>query len=310
VNTVAAVKFMLSIIRKLFSNNSGAATPVGHTRQVDLSGNIFSFAMPEDFSRDMPADDLVEQLDINDLEKFNDPMYGNLIRRWWDIKDAGFFGKNLGTVMMDISVQRVPENRLKLVRNTPYNISDRLDFLLMIDESLHQRYDEFVEKTRGAGDGFEYYIMSFATLLGRDLNSAFRDNIFNQQKWTAYSVGAPLNQMIVGYVLPISDKVYLEVIFTYSPNKNVFPREFRDVAYQKTDLVENSMQLSYVKNNMFGDIVGRLWLNSETDDVMEKNRDILLIPLFGPNIYKELAGYKKLIAVANKTFNQMDDDDQ
>ena len=71
------------------------AAPTIYPRQVDLSGNIFHFAMPENFSKDMPAENMVEKLDIQDLEKFTDPEYGNIIRRWWDIKKPGFLEKKL-----------------------------------------------------------------------------------------------------------------------------------------------------------------------------------------------------------------------
>jgi len=43
--------------------------------------------MSEDFSKDMPAADMVKWLDINDLNKFDNPKYENLIRRWWNIKE-------------------------------------------------------------------------------------------------------------------------------------------------------------------------------------------------------------------------------
>jgi hypothetical protein len=249
-------------------------------------------------------------LDINDLEKFNDPLYGNLIRRWWDIKDAGFFGKKLGTVMMDISVQRVPENQLKFIHDKPYNMCDRLDLLLMLEESSHQRYDELIKQTKNSGDEFSYRIPDFAHLLGDELLTGYRDYIYNQQKWTGYSIFAPLYQLIVGLILPVNNQVYLEVMFTYSPNQNVFPQEFRDVAYEKMQLIEDSLNVDYAKNNVMNNIVGKLWLKKKNLDVMAQHRDILLIPLFGSNIYQELADQKQLIADANKTFNQMDDDDQ
>jgi len=37
--------------------------------------------------KDMPAADMVKWLDINDLNKFDNPKYENLIRRWWNIKE-------------------------------------------------------------------------------------------------------------------------------------------------------------------------------------------------------------------------------
>ena len=88
---------MFSTIRKLFTRSIAIDEPLGAKRTANLSGNYFSFAMPEDFSKDMPAEDLVENLDITDLKKFDKPEYGNLIKRWWDIREPGFFGKNLGS---------------------------------------------------------------------------------------------------------------------------------------------------------------------------------------------------------------------
>jgi hypothetical protein len=301
---------MFSLVSKLFGSGSSIATPVGQTRQVNLSGNIFSFSMPEDFSRDMPAEDLVEQLDINNLALFNNPEYGNLIQRWWDIKHAGFFGKKLGTVMMDISVQRVPENLKKRVHDKPYNIQDRLDFLLMIDDILHQRYGALVEEKKGAADGLAYYIMSFATLMGKELNSAFRDKNFNEKKWTAYSVGAPFNQIVIGSVIPVSKQVYLEVVFTYSPNQNILPMECINIAYEKTQLVEDSLTLNYGEGSSMADIVGSKWLKTTNDEVLEQHRNVLLVPLFGPDIHKRLAGQKKLMEEATKAFNQLEQDER
>jgi hypothetical protein len=301
---------MFSLVSKLFGGGSSIATPVGQTRQVNLSGNIFSFSMPEDFSRDMPAEDLVEQLDINNVALFNNPEYGNLIQRWWDIKHAGFFGKKLGSVMMDISVQRVPENLKKRVHDKPYNIQDRLDFLLMIDECLHSRYDILVEQTKSLDHSFSYTIPGLAYLLGKRICSEYRDKVFNEKKWISYSASAPFNQLIVGFMMPASEQVYLEVVFTYSPNQNVFPQEFRDVAYEKMQLIENSLALDYVEDNNMDDIIGVNWLKTTNDEVLEQNRDMLLVSLFGPDIHKRLAGQKKLIEEATKAFNQLEQDER
>jgi hypothetical protein len=81
---------MLSLLTGMFSKSAQAEKNMLHSRQIDISGNVFHFAMPEDFSNEMPAGDMVEVLDISDLSRFDDPQYGNLIRRWWDIKEPGW----------------------------------------------------------------------------------------------------------------------------------------------------------------------------------------------------------------------------
>ena len=300
---------MASFLSNLFGGRGSSDAPLGATRTVDLSGNKFSFAMPEDFSKDMPAENLVLHLDIYDLKKFDNPEYGNLIRRWWDVKEPGFFGKNLGIVMMDISVQRVPENTRKEIHSNEYVIDNRLDFLFLLDESLHQRYDALVEQTKGADPEFRYYIMDFATLMGDTLNSAYRDKVIDGKKWTAYSVGGPHSQMIVGYVLPLVKKLYIEVTFTYSPNHNVLPRYFFNTAYVKTNLIENSIRVEYEKANCLSAIVSsRAWLNTTNAQVMKSNKNELLVPLFGPDIYERLALQDQQVAELTKALAKLDDE--
>src|SRR5690606_14259000 len=71
---------MLTVLTGLFSSSPQAEEKKLRHHQINLSGNIFHFSMPEDFSRDMPAADIVESLDISDITKFDNPEYGNLIR--------------------------------------------------------------------------------------------------------------------------------------------------------------------------------------------------------------------------------------
>src|SRR5690606_17892925 len=120
------VFIMLTVLTGLFSSSPQAEEKKLRHHQINLSGNIFYFSMSEDFNRYMTAADIVEYLDISDITKFDNPEYGNLIRRWWDIKKPGWFGKQLGTVMMDISVQKVVSNKRNFLHSRPYDIKDRM----------------------------------------------------------------------------------------------------------------------------------------------------------------------------------------
>jgi hypothetical protein len=299
---------MPSFLSNIFNSASSLGTPVGAKRTVNLSGNYFSFSMPEDFSKDMPAEDLVESLAVTNLEKFNDSEYGNLIRRWWDIKKPGLFGKNIGIVMMDISVQRASDNKQLKIHDRAYNLSERLDLLLMIDDTLHQRYDELVAQTKGLDDGLSYYVGSFAQLLGKKIGTGFRDRIYNNQKWIGYSVLAPSNQLITGLVTPLTNQLYLEVMFTFSPNKNVLPREFREYAYQKIQIIEDSLRIDYAKENaILTTMKSKEWLTVTNDQVLQSNQELLLVPFFGPNIYKQLALHDQQVAEAMKVLARPDE---
>ena len=237
--------------------------------------------MPEDFSKDMPAGDMVEVLGISDLSRFDDPQYGNLIRRWWDIKEPGWFGKALGTVMFDLSVQRNFSNTQHLVHQRPYDTSDRLDFMMMLHDSYMQRYEPLNEALEeDAGLDISYY-SSFAVMIGDEVAALQRDAIFNQQKWTAYSIAAPRGELIVIYVIPLTTSVYLEASLTYSHNDNVSPLEFRrGQAFRKFEPMVESFKLDYVSKNSLKEVVGKEWLEQSTTDTVQQNPD-LLISVFG-----------------------------
>ncbi|MGQ9427677.1 hypothetical protein ACXYTJ_17105 [Gilvimarinus sp. F26214L] len=143
-------------------------------RSIDLSGNIFQFSLPEDFSRDMPAANMVERLDIRDRNNFDVPEYGNLMRRWWDIKEPGWFGKRLGTTMMDLSVQRVAANTQNILHERPYSIGNRLDFMLMLIDRFHQRYDSLNEEVE-TPEGDAAYHSSFVYMVGERIASTQRE---------------------------------------------------------------------------------------------------------------------------------------
>ncbi|EIK46029.1 hypothetical protein O59_000050 [Cellvibrio sp. BR] len=283
---------MMSGLSQLLGLTANAA-PTIYPRQVDLSGNIFHFAMPENFSKDMPAENMVEKLDIEDLKKFDNPEYGNIIRRWWDIKKPGFFGKELGTVMMDISVQRVPNNKKKLIHINAYNIANRLDFLLMINDTLHQRYDELNKNYRGQGGIDGDYSVDFCYLLGSEIESDYRDYNYNGQKWIGYTVTAPNAQLIVGLVTPVTQDTYIELVFTFSPNHDASPNEFLDVAHMTTQLIEDSLRVNYAANNPIKQVIENEWPNTTNNETLALHKDKLLIPLFGPNIYQRLEESQK-----------------
>jgi hypothetical protein len=303
---------MSSFLSNVFNRAGSVDAPLGATRTVNLSGNYFSFAMPEDFSKDMPAENLIESLDITDLTKFDNPEYGNLIRRWWDIREPGFFGKNLGTVMMHISVQRVPENKRKDIYDRPYNILDRLDFLLMIDDNSHQRYDDLVEQTKGLDDVLSYHIPSTAHLLGKEIRTGFRDRLYNQQKWIGYSVGAPHSQTIAGLATPLTEQLFIEVIFTYAPNRNVLPMYFsRSHAKLKTQLIEDSFRIEYDKNNTVEKTMkSKDWLKNTNNQILQRNQDLLLIPFFGPNIYEQLSRQDQEVAETMRLLAREDEESE
>ena len=268
------VLIMLSILTGMFSGFAQAEKNKLYLRQINLSGNIFHFAMPEDFSKDMPAGDMVDVLDISDLSRFDNPQYGNLIRRWWDIKEPGWFGKTLGTVMMDISVQKVVSNKRKLIHDRPYNVQDRMDFMLMLDDSFHQRYDQLNRETSSPDRAVAYH-SSFVTMVGDKIETNYREFNFNQQKWIENGIVGPRSDLIIILAIPLAEQIYLEASFTYSKNDNVHLRDFRSAGFAKMANIQQSFLIEYAEGNPFKKVVGEVWLEQTNDDVLIQYRDSL-----------------------------------
>ena len=277
---IGAVFIMLSTLLKAFGmSKPPTEVPIGATRHVNISGNIFSFAMPENFSRDMPAEPLVENLDLNTLTKDST---GLLIQRWWDIKEPGFFGKALGTTMMTINVYQVPQNTRQLFHKSPYDIQDRFDLIFMIDESIRQRHKDSEE----TGNEFDYSLPNIFHLMGTRLVTSYRDRVYGNQKWTCYSILGHNDQLLVNCVLPIDDKHFIEVSSHYSPNNRVMPRYFLDWAYKITSPIEESLHMQYKEENPLKMVVEQKWLNSTTNESLDQKKEDLVKKLFSPESYE------------------------
>lgn len=275
---------MFSVITQLFSSPVQAeGKAAAHPRQVSLSGNIFHFAMPEDFSKDMPAHDMVESLDITDVSNFDNPEYGNLLRRWWDIKETGWFGRPLGTVMMDVSVQRVVENKATHIHTRPYDIRDRMDFVLMLNDRFHQRYDAINAEIEAESGPFNIYNAGFATVNRKALYATWREPVINQQKWIETNVAAPHGVLTVLLNLPLTDNAFIEVSFTYSKNDNILLTEFIDVASLKMDIIKNSMRVKYEPKSVFENIVSEEWLQRSNDEILNQHYGEIMKLFYGPN---------------------------
>lgn len=279
--TIGAMCIMLSPLLKAFGmSKAPTEVSVGATRHVNISGNVFSFAMPENFSRDMPAEPLVENLDLNLLTSDST---GLLIQRWWDSKEPGFFGKTLGTTMMTINVYKVPQNTRQLFRSTPYDITDRIDLIFMIDESIRKRYQD-IEET---GNKFDHALPPVFYLSGTNLHSTFREEIYGNQKWTGYSISGANNQLIVNTVLPIDKNHFIEISFNFSPNKGVMPRYFRDWAYKISSHVEESLHMGYVDGNPLKIVVEKDWLNTTVENSLFQHANTLIKKLYPPESYEQ-----------------------
>ena len=219
---------MLSVISKAF----GLGTlPEDHPlmpRQIDLSGNIVHFSMPENFSRDMPADDMIETVDLSDESIYQDYQKFTLIRRWWDFKDSGFFGKEYGTLMMSLYIKQASEN-------VTVNTLKPLNFIDIIIDDIERNKPENPDPLRVYSDYF----------------TAYREQYFNDQRWMEYAQDkANPPQILFLYAIPVTKKQYLVAEFTSAPSDNIEIRSFLENYTEAfTSNIMNTFHIDYQSNN-------------------------------------------------------------
>jgi len=238
------VIIMLAIISKAFGLSKPSEDIPLMPRQINLSGNVLHFAMPENFSHDMPAEDMIEFVDLTDKSIYKDDKKFTLIRRWWDFKDNGFLGKEYGTLMMSLYIKDTPES-------LSINTLNPLDFIdILIDN---------VNKNKAENDD--------SLTVYSDYFTAYKEEWFNEQRWLSYTYG-PLDgsQYTFLYAIPITDKQYLIAEFTSAPNNNINIRSFID---SHTDIfikkILNSFNIKYLENNLARQAV----LNSNTPTLQQ-----------------------------------------
>lgn len=179
-------------------------------RQINLSGNIVNFSMPENFSMDFPADDLVENININDEGLFKKNNSIELLRRWWDFKDNSFISKDVGSMMMTIHVNE----SLDISKD----ISHPVEFIKVILLDMAKRDNE--ENTGKSEETKTHY--------PEDLQS-FVERTYNKQRWLSSGSGTfDETTKVFHFWAPVSNKNHLTIEFNFAPNNNISMRLFID----------------------------------------------------------------------------------
>lgn len=252
----------------------------GAERSVDLGVATLQFSMQEDFSRDMPAIPLVENVDVRKIELLNKLEGGFLLQRWWDIKTPGLFGKNIGMLMMSVSLHAVPENRRMVVHDKPFDIFERFDLILSLNERFHQTYDEHNKQAENSGN--EEFIYHGAPILnGHDgsYTTPFRDDVVNNTKWTSYSIATDLGaEMTVAHVVPLTPHSMLELRFTYSPDKSKISvlDFYESVKENRVSPTFNSFKIIFnSESSEAKNLIQGKWLAESTNDAMASHLKLL-----------------------------------
>ncbi len=223
---------MLAAWLQRFGLGARAKSAAMAFRQIELSGNIVQFAMPEGFSRDMPADDVVERVDLSHDALFHDARHFTLLRRWWDYRSGGLWRKDLGTLMMSILVRRRPAG-------SEWDMLDRAQFILTIHDELERTYAQDNREALERGQP------EFETLLPYIEN--YEEFVFGGQRWLRHPLAG--NTVSHAYYIPLTKTDYLMVDFTYMQADGVARDDYYDAVRPEVERIMNSFHVSYAAAN-------------------------------------------------------------
>lgn len=210
VKTLLLVIITMLSISQLFGVTKDKDEYPYRQRQINLSGNFINFSIPENFSKDFPADDLVENVNINDGKIFEHKKMLLLLRRWWDFKDNSFIAKNVGSMMMTIHVNDIHDKTK--------NIGHPIDFIFNILFDMTARQKE--ENAGRLEKNIVYYPEDY---------QSFVERVYNNQRWLSSGSGTmDETTKTFLYWIPVSEKTYLTVEFNFAPNSNITMRSFID----------------------------------------------------------------------------------
>jgi hypothetical protein len=188
-------------------------------RTVNITGVNFHFAMPENFSLDMPGDDLVEKVELKEYSHLPDTRYIGLIKRWWDFYYGPPHAKNvIGTLMLSLDL--IP--RKKDISGSLFN------YETMVNTVYRDISSDFSDPL--AVDG-----IIEGTILPESATSLHEFKV-NGRNWVTAGVGLSgrSSTTLNFYSTPISDDWYLRARFLHSKGrgKNNGPLHRRSIGEQ------------------------------------------------------------------------------
>jgi len=228
------VIFMLAFFSKAFGFSGLPNEDIElKPKQINLSGEVVSFSIPENFSTDMPAKKMIKSVNLSDESVFEDYRKFTLIRQWWDFKDKGylgFFAKGHGSIMMSIYIKQAPEN-------SEYDILNPLEFV----GTIIRDFDQISKNDDRQNDSEE------PLTLYPNFYEAYTIKTINSRHWFRYPVESNVtNQFDVNYAIPITPRHYIVVEFAFAPNDDVSTRQFfNEFGRPHMDAIMNTFAIQF-----------------------------------------------------------------
>jgi len=224
---------MLTTFLKTLGLTQASVDTSFHKRQINLSDNCISFAMPENFSRDFPAEDMVESVDLDHAAGISNYHGVTLLRRFWDFKSDGFFKKNIGTLVLLLYVKKIPDGCQK-------NLAHPLEFVEVLQKALCEHYEKS-NKTTAEEYRFVY----------SDFFNTFGEYIFNQHRWIRYiRLREDGREGAAHYAIPITPSHYFVAEFISLPTNTIGMRNFTSTYTDEfIDKIVDTFDVAYAAGN-------------------------------------------------------------
>lgn len=248
-----------------------ADSGLGARRYVRIDNNTVSFRLDENFSRAFPADDVAQRIDTGNIVA-DDEAAGHVARRWWDIEEPGWFGKGIGTVMLNVQVRKVPANDSRTFYPQPHDLHNRFHLLIALYERLHKEYTPKWPED----EAFGFLLPSLFIQIGDDLICQFYDRVFSGQVWTGFGIGQGEKTLTECFVIPVNERSYLQLSFTQAPNANIQGGYFSTFSEPLIGRIMQTLRVDYAADNSMQHTVEKTWHNVSSNAVLEQNRGLLM----------------------------------
>ncbi len=227
-------------------------------RALSIDGTRLLFAIPEDFSKDMPADDLIENSHTLSPQLAHPNDSRLLMRRWWTLKEPGLFQRQRGSLVMSIALVKKPESQGRLLKTQAYDLGSLLDFTIALYDSLKLRWaDHNASVIAGSLDPFYMHVSSLLGSIGDEFYSGFDKLIINGHPWVRTEIAQqrPFHKV---FATPVADDVFLEIQFGVLANDNTNAYRFSGLAMKRVNRILQTLIIEQ-DNNPLVDRVQHEW---------------------------------------------------
>lgn len=245
---------------------------VGARNYVAIDENVLSFNLNENFSREFPAYDLASLIDTGSLQQNDDAAHGHIARRWWNIRENGWFGSTLGTLMLNAEVRLLPVNESQRFYSQPHDIHNRFHLLV----ALHERLQREFTPSWTENDEFGYFLPALAMRIGEDLITQFYDRTFRGQTWTGFGIIQGQKTLTEYFVIPVTKRAYVQLSFTHAPNNNVRGAYFSSHSEPLIARITESLHIEYAAGNALKNTVEQEWSSIGTHAVLNQHKHLFL----------------------------------